>query len=541
MKSLRKAFVLLTASSAAFVVVGQKVPPSLPPGIIISPRPESNAIVPLPEGNASQPAKPVRSSKLQTIEQAGRDLRHVDEGVRLGAAKLLGKYPGSATAAYLVMALDDRIPRVRRAAMVSISELFTNGYYLYEKPLVEKILSKLSDVDVEVRREVSALIPRLAIGLFRSSFEVVVINGRRVARAKPSTLRPDLREIATKCFFDKDAIVRQNVLKYHSVLRIPLTAQILIHLLADDDLGVLLTALDRVSMTTPSQSLVNRIGKLSQHSDVGVRKKVVSVARDSNRRHPGYRAILRKMTADEDPAVLSMAAVELARLGEKVDPKIIRAVGDYLLGVAGASTQVMTILYAVSAFGEQAIGVYKELTEHTSSRIRTVAWQRLLTFDNGWNSPAAWLPSLEDRDKVVRRAVITNLNARARNFDVKTMQALVASDFTDVRSFAAQALISARPEAVEEVGFDLLIDDDVNVRAATLRAYAGRRSPGWLKIMSRSLLADEYVIKRAALDGLLGDVRQGLPFLRKFVVENPTDSITPLALAELNRRGLSPK
>jgi hypothetical protein len=58
--------------------------------------------------------------------------------------------------------------------------------------------------------------------------------------------------------------------------------------------------------------------------------------------------------------------------------------------------------------------------------------------------------------------------------------------------------------------------------------------------MSRSLLDEEYVIKRAALDGLMGDPRQGLQVLRKFVVENPTNPITPLAIAELRRRGISP-
>ena len=323
------------------------------------------------------------------------------------------------------------------------------------------------------------------------------------------------------------------------MLRLPLSAQVLDRLLSDSDLGVLLTALDRVPSSTPSETVVRRVEKLSQHPDVGVRKKVVSVARDSNRRHPGYRAILRKMTMDEEPAVLSMAAVELARLGEKVDPKVIQAVGDYLLGVAGASTQVMTILYAVSAFGEEATKIYRELTEHTSSKIRTIAWQRLLTFDNGWGRPGVWLPALVDRDKTVRQAVVANLNARSRNFDLKTMEQLVASDFVDVRIFAANSLYTARQDAAEEVAFDLLIDEDTGVRAQTIRALASRRTPGWLKIMSNSLLDDEYVIKRAALDGLLGDPAQGIKALRKFVSEHPADPITPLALAELKSRGIT--
>ncbi|MBU63515.1 MAG: hypothetical protein CMI26_13540 [Opitutae bacterium] len=537
MSKLLKGFVfagLLPLSQAMAWQAPVRVSPNLSV-VLLS---DENASV-VSEANASVAPKPVRSSTQETINQAGLDLRHIEENVRSGAARLLGKYPSPASAAYLTFALDDRIARVRRAAIVSLAELYLNGFYIHEKPLVEKILSKLGDSDVEVRREVSALIPRLSIGLFRSSFEIVEINGRRVARAAPATLRADLLEIARKAFFDPDAIVRQNILKYHYALRLPLSAQVLDRLLSDSDLGVLLTALNRVPSSTPSETVVRRVEKLSRHPDVGVRKKVVSVARDSNRRHPGYRAILRKMTIDEEPAVLSMAAVELARLGEKVDPKVIQAVGDYLLGVAGASTQVMTILYAVSAFGDEAIEIYRELTEHTSSKIRTIAWQRLLTFDNGWGRADVWLPALADRDKTVRRAIVANLNARSRNFDLKTMEQLVSSDFVDVRTFAASSLQSARQNAAEEVAFDLLIDEDTGVRAQTIRALASLRAPGWLKIMSNSLLDEEYVIKRAALDGLLGDPVQGVKTIRKFVSEHPTDSITPLALAELKSRGIT--
>ena len=41
------------------------------------------------------------------------------------------------------------------------------------------------------------------------------------------------------------------------------------------------------------------------------------------------------------------------------------------------SSQVTTILYAVSAMGSDGIGVYKSLTEHGSSKMRTVAWQKV--------------------------------------------------------------------------------------------------------------------------------------------------------------------
>ena len=79
------------------------------------------------------------------------------------------------------------------------------------------------------------------------------------------------------------------------------------------------------------------------------------------------------------------------------------------------------------------------------------------------------------------------------------MEQLVASDFVDVRTFAANSLYTARQDAAEEVAFDLLIDEDTGVRAQTIRALASRRTPGWLKIMSNSLLDEEYVIKRGSL------------------------------------------
>ena len=57
----------------------------------------------------------------------------------MGAAKLLGKYPGSSSLILLVGALDDDSALVRRAAIVSLAEQSSNGYPLYDRSLVEKV------------------------------------------------------------------------------------------------------------------------------------------------------------------------------------------------------------------------------------------------------------------------------------------------------------------------------------------------------------------------------------------------------------------
>ena len=121
------------------------------------------------EGNSSSiliPAK--RSSEEETIARAREDLKNNEVGRRVGAAKLLGKYRSKTTSMLLISALDDTSALVRRAVMVSLAEHASNGFYIYDKILVEKIYSKLGDSDVEVRREVSTMIPRMITGMMRS-------------------------------------------------------------------------------------------------------------------------------------------------------------------------------------------------------------------------------------------------------------------------------------------------------------------------------------------------------------------------------------
>ena len=99
MSELLKGFVF-----AALLPLGQamawQAPVRVSPNVSVVPLSDENVSV-VAEANASVAPKPVRSSTQETINQAGRDLRHVEENVRSGAARLLGKYPSPASAAYL--------------------------------------------------------------------------------------------------------------------------------------------------------------------------------------------------------------------------------------------------------------------------------------------------------------------------------------------------------------------------------------------------------------------------------------------------------
>jgi len=120
------------------------------------------------------------------------------------------------------------------------------------------------------------------------------------------------------------------------------------------------------------------------------------------------------------------------------------------------------------------------------------------------------------------------------------MAKLVESDYSDVRIFAGQSLLIVSKEVMEEFSFDLLIDEDSIVRATTIRSMASRKVPGWVKVMTRSLLDDDYVIQQAALDGLVADRTVGVPALKQFLSANPKNRISSLALQELQRIGVQP-
>ena len=95
---------------------------------------------------------------------------------------------------------------------------------------------------------------------------------------------------------------------------------------------------------------------------------------------------------------------------------------------------------------------------------------------------------MKDRDQGVRTAVVNALRGRISTIDQLTMGALVESPHEDVRKFLAESLVSADADAFDEHGFDLLIDENPNVRASTIRSFGVRRQTGWLKVISTTLL-----------------------------------------------------
>ena len=138
----------------------------------------------------------------------------------------------------------------------------------------------------------------------------------------------------------------------------------------------------------------------------------------------------------------------------------------------------------------------------------------------------------------MRTTVLANLRGRVAELTDNQIGELVASPYKDIRVFAGQCLINASDLDLQDLGFELLIDEDEVVRATIIRVMGARKLNGWLKVMSRSLLDSNYVVQRAAMDALLADRKDGWGVLREHVGRYPESKISPLVKNEFLRLGI---
>ncbi|HKJ89598.1 MAG TPA: HEAT repeat domain-containing protein, partial [Oceanipulchritudo sp.] len=97
---------------------------------------------------------------VETVQQALEDLRSDNPETRRGGVMLIAKYPDQKGAMEaLLKALEDPQPRVRRAAVVSLSENLPRI-----RPEQARILLRsLEDPDPEVRLGTAAWLPQLTL------------------------------------------------------------------------------------------------------------------------------------------------------------------------------------------------------------------------------------------------------------------------------------------------------------------------------------------------------------------------------------------
>ena len=490
----------------------------------------------VPINPAGVPGLPSESPSTlsETLAQAAVDLKSPKEELRLSASKLLGKYHTVQAGTLLVSVLGDSSIKVRRAAVRSLLE----NRAFHGRADAEKLMAMLGDEDVEVRREISKAIPILRSRLSLSTTVTRIINGRPVTTSVPYRLTPQMAQVVTKALGDEDGIVRQNVLKYYTYLNLPFSAAMLEKLLADPDRGVVDAAMSRIRIVPRTTGILDRLKKLAKSEDNGLRRKLVSSLRGIS--DPEVQAIQTQLARDSDPYVRIMAAVSLIGVGESVPSGTIQSVKDFLMKVDSANSQVMSLFYSISDFGEpHAREIYTMLTKHKNSSHRRSSWQRVLNYDNGWNNPAIWMPVMEDSDRRVRMSVSGTVQGNLTSVPVEHIEKLIESDYPDVRALAGSILARHDSDTISDFMFDLLIDEESQVRRAILQTVFNKRVDGWQKLLQKSLRDDDPAIQRTAAYGLLGDFANSQHLLRRWISENGQNPIAIEIARELGRRSVA--
>ena len=507
--------------------------PQVPPGSPFQPAPR---IVPLSPSGVPGTASESPSTFAETLAQAAADLKNPREELRESAAKLLGKYTSTQAGSLLVSVLGDSSIKVRRAAVRSLME----NMAFHGKTDSQKLLSMLGDADVEVRREISKAIPILRSRLSLSSTVTRVINGRAVTTSRPYQLPPELAKVVTGALGDEDGLVRQNVLRYYSYLNLPFSAALLEPLLGDPERGVVETAMSRIRMVPRTPPILARVQELSTSEDDGLRRKLIASLRGMS--DPGILSIQTQLTKDPDPYVRIMAAVSLVGAGKPLPRGTVQGVKDFLMRVDSANSQIMSLFYSISDFGEpHAREIYTLLTTHKNSSLRRSAWQRVLNYDNGWNNPAAWVPVMEDPDKRVRQSVSQTVESNQVPVPVVSVEKLVESEFADVRALAGKLLARHSADTITDLMFDLLIDEEPEVRRSILQSLYNKRVDGWQKLLQKSLGDEDTGIQRTAAYGLLGDFGNSGPLLRRWISENPASPVAIEIARQLSIRSTIPR
>ena len=108
-----------------------------------------------------------------------------------------------------------------------------------------------------------------------------------------------------------------------------------------------------------------------------------------------------------------MAAVELARLGERLPKTILDRIKNYLLNARGMTAQVTTILYAISAMGEDGVGIYEAFNESQQFKNERRRGVAEINVTIQWMERSKFIfPAMNDKDKGVRDAVLNQLRGR---------------------------------------------------------------------------------------------------------------------------------
>lgn len=457
----------------------------------------------------------------QTINRALTDLKSDNAEIRAGAVMLLGKYHAREAKRAVVSALNDSSARVRRAALVSIAE-WRHGLSVES---VEPILAHIADEDVEVRRQVSSMIPQM-MNIWRTARMVRPSFGQR-------DLKPEIQEALIGAYQDEDAVVRHNVLIAHNSINLPTPPEIFIDLLDDPDRKVRLEAIPLAigyappsQWQAPAEAIIegdDRIAQLRLTAELGRRGSLEGIE------------LLRQLAGSDNPEIAAEASLAIFRWTG--DPNQLEWLVNALVNDQLTQDQGQRLLQLMRGYRELAAPIAPELTELKSSVLRQEAVRLFLSLDLAEQYPEILERLFSDSNQDIRAMALSQLYSRPDLVNQDRIDSLLDNPYPDVRASLVQLAVRQPRQQASDLLFDLMLDESVDVRVAALETISAIRMPGWSDIVANSLEDPDLAMQRAAVVILLHDKKfpRREQLLQEYVDNNPKSPLTPRIRTEISK------
>lgn len=474
--------------------------PALPPGIVIQ--------------------SPVRPGEENTIRKALEDMRSEEAAIRVGAAMLLGKYPNPLAQQGLIQALNDPDVRVRRAAVVSLTDrtFLQIGYDPYP------VLRLLNDPDVEIRRNVSYNLSTLLSYVPRIRFNQG-ITGLGIIEGLPD----DIVDAVMGAFMDEDAIVRRNMIESFERLRQPIPERFLLRLINDPDSTVRILILPIAASRLSTELFVNAASRAVESGSPEWLQLYARLLSD----HDTSLALpqLRELAKSDYREVRNEAYIS-ALLIEPRDPRPLEIYQDLLqerLDPGQGMRFIRSISVLPSSLAEPSLRPLLTLENPQNRSYAVKSWLRALV---GSPSEEVLFRLLQDDYSGVRTEVMDYLRRHTAQVSPRLMEELLFSEFVDVRRDLISLSLRLPQREQHEILMELILDQDEGVRVRAIVQFIQRQLPDWKDVALKSLRDPSYTIQRSTIDAIL---RQFSPDLRPFLEDVRAQLSEPSLINRIDR------
>jgi len=451
---------------------------------------------------SSQPLLTEEAQRQATIDRARVDLDSGSPELRKGAVMLLSKYESAQARGAVLGALRDPDPTVRFAAVVSAL-----AWRSYTVAALEELMHALDDPEVDIRRAVSTSLDKLVSYRLRASqqqLQQLLLRPNRVSGGQmpmPPTLPVSIQRKMVDALLDTDVVVRRNMISKYNALRINAPSEIFVRLLQDEDLEVRSSVLplaarylefslflEKAAVVVDDESPILRLSLIRELNPRGEVKPI---------------QLLQKLSLDADPEVATAAQLQLYNN----DPNLVRyqlLVKRFAEGSLNAKQRerLVQLLGQLEEVKERNRFVLQFL-EVSEEVLRVVAARHFFNFELGELYPENLALILKDSSANARSQVINYYMTHRDKMQSVDWKVWLESEFKDVR-LALVRLASALPrEESAEVFFDLLLDDEIDVRVEAMTMYSRMRMDGFEKVLEMTLQDESVIMQKRAVQYII--------------------------------------